>query len=361
MFDLTQEAAAVAADNVIDWEALTGALVLVTGATGLVGSALVRTLLERNRACGDGIRVKALVRSAEKAAAVLEGYGADDGLELVCGDVETADARACAADYVVHAACPTASQFFMEHPVETANAIVGGTVHMLEISRACEARSFVYVSSMEVYGDGNAQPGLDHLLGEHEVGFCDPLSVRSCYPEGKRMAEQYCAAYAAEYGVPAKVARLAQTFGPGIPKDDKRIFALIARNAMAGEDVVLRTTGASTRMYVYTADAVRALLTVLLRGEAGCAYNVANPATYSSVRGMAEEVAATCARIPMQVRVEVDPDAPFPPEHHLPLDVSALTALGWEPQVNLAGMYRNLMAYLEDDAAEDSASDKEAR
>ncbi|MEE0706777.1 MAG: NAD-dependent epimerase/dehydratase family protein [Adlercreutzia sp.] len=347
MFDLKEEARAIAADEAIAWGELAGASVLVTGATGLVGSACVRALLERNRAFGAGVRVLALVRDAAKAARVLEGYGPEDGLVLVVGDVETVSADACAADYVLHAACPTASKFFMEHPVETANAIVGGTVNMLNNARATRAKSFVYVSSMEVYGDGNAAPGLDHLLDEHQVGFCDPLSVRSCYPEGKRMAEQYCMAYAAEYGVPAKVARLAQTFGPGIPKDDKRIFAMIARSALAGEDVVLKTTGASTRMYAYTADAVRALLTILLCGEAGCAYNVANPATYSSVRGMAETVAASCARAPMEVRVEVDPNAPYPPEHHLPLDVSALTALGWKPHVGLEEMYRNLMAYLE--------------
>lgn len=348
MFDLKQEARAVAADKAIDWDKLTGASVLVTGATGLVGSACVRALLERNRAFGAGMRVMAMVRNVEKAQAVLEGYGSEDGLVLVVAEVETAAPDACAADYVIHAACPTASAFFMEHPVETARAIVGGTLNMLESARLAGAKSFVYVSSMEVYGDGNGQPGLDTLLDEHAVGYCDPLSVRSCYPEGKRMAEQYCVAYASEYGMPAKVARLAQTFGPGIPKDDKRIFAMIARNAMAGQDVVLKTTGASTRMYVYTADAVRALLTVLVSGEAGCAYNVANPATYSSVRGMAETVAASCARAPMEVRVEVDPDAPYPPEHHLPLDVSALTALGWEPQVGLETMYRNLMDYLDD-------------
>lgn len=348
MFDLQQEAREIAASTDIDWEKLAGASVLVTGATGLVGSACVRALLERNRAFGTGIRVRAMVRNVEKARAVLEGYGPEDGIALVVAEVETASPDACAADYVIHAACPTASRFFMEHPVETANAIVGGTVNMLENARAAGTKSFVYVSSMEVYGDGNAQPGLDHRLDEHAVGYCDPLSVRSCYPEGKRMAEQYCMAYAAEYGVPAKVARLAQTFGPGIPKDDRRIFALIARSALAGEDVVLKTTGASTRMYAYTADAVRALLTILLRGEAGQAYNVANPATYSSVRGMAETVAAECARAPMEVRVEVNPDAPYPPEHHLPLDVSRLEALGWKPQVGLEGMYRNLMAYLED-------------
>lgn len=347
MFDLSKEASDIAKDTSIYWEALDGATVLVTGATGLVGSACVRALLERNRALDAGIHVKALVRNEQKAKKALVGYTDDKCLEFVLGDVETVDEKACASDYIIHAACPTASGYFMEHPVETANAIVGGTVHMLEIARFCGAQSMVYVSSMEVYGNGNPEAGLEHLLNEHEVGYCDPLIVRSCYPEGKRMAEQYCVAYASEYNVPVKVARLAQTFGPGIPKDDRRLFAMIARNAINGEDIVLKTTGASTRMYAYTQDAVRALLIILLGGEPGRAYNVANPDTYSSVRGMAEEIASTCARLPIDVRVELDPQAPYPPEHHLPLDVEALLALGWKPQVDLAGMYRNLIAYLE--------------
>lgn len=346
MFDLQQEAREIAASEDIDWNELDGRSVLITGATGLVGSACARALLERNRAHGAGIYVLALVRDADKAARVLEGYGPSDGLTLVVGDVETADADACAADYVIHAACPTASQFFMERPVETANAIVGGTVNLLNNARATSVKSFVYVSSMEVYGDGNAEPGLEHLLDEHEVGFCDPLSVRSCYPEGKRMAEQYCMAYAAEYGVPAKVARLAQTFGPGIPKDDQRIFAMMARSAMNGTDIVLRTTGASTRMYVYIGDAVRALLVLLLHGEAGEAYNVANKSTYSSVKEMGEQVAATCAQGSIAVRIEIDKNAPFPPEHHLPLDVAKLENLGWRPTHDLPAMYEKLIAYL---------------
>ena len=96
------------------------------------------------------------------------------------------------------------------------------------------------------------------------------------------------------------------------------------------------------------ADAVSALLTVMLKGQPGCAYNAANPSTYCSVREMAEMVAALAPDGGVQVRCEIDPDAPYPPEHHLPLDVSRLEALGWAPTQDLPGMYRNLMAYLED-------------
>lgn len=348
MFDIYAESRALARTATLPWDRLEGRRVLITGATGLIGFACARLLLERNRlGMGRQTSVLCLVRSEEKAREVFSAYGDADGLELIAGSVEDFPWPGGPIDYIVHTACPTASKFFAEHPVETADALVLGTRRVLELARAKGSAGVVYASSMEAYGDGNAEPGLENLLDEGQVGYVDPLRVRSCYPEGKRMAEQYCCAYASEYGVPATVVRLAQTFGPGIPQTDGRLFAMCARSALAGQDIVLKTTGASTRMYLYTADAVSALLTVLLYGEPGTAYNAANPATYTSVREMAELVAGLAPSHPVDVRCEVDPAAPYPPEHHLPLDVSRLEALGWAPTHDLPGMYRNLMAYLE--------------
>lgn len=363
MFDVTAESREQARSLALPWGMLEGRRVLITGATGLIGFACARLLLERNRlVASDGVAadsregasteapiiVTCLVRDEARAREVFAGYSEADGLEFIVGSVEDFPWPEGAVDYIVHTACPTASRFFTEHPVETADAVVLGTRQVLELARAKGSAGVAYASSMEAYGDGNAEPGLTTLLDESRVGYVDPMRVRSCYPEGKRMAEQYCCAYAAEYGVPAMVVRLAQTFGPGIPKTDTRLFAMCARNALAGEDIVLNTTGASTRMYLYTADAVSALFTVMLSGEPGCAYNAANPDTYSSVRAMAEMVAKLAPAGAVEVRCEVDPNAPYPPEHHLPLDVSRLRALGWEPTQDLPGMYRNLMAYLED-------------
>ena len=220
-----------------------------------------------------GIRVYALVRSLEKAHAMLDGYSEQDGLHFIQGDVE-ALSTSVTFDYIIHAACPTSSSFFASNPVETASSIVSGTVKMLELARICQTK-LVYVSSMEVYGEGNAEQGIEKRLDETQVGYVNPMSVRSCYPAGKRMAENYCAAFTGEYGVHAAVARLAQTFGPSIAKSDKRIFAMLARCALAGKPIVLKTTGASTRMYNHTFDAVAAIFTILLRGQAGRAYNVA--------------------------------------------------------------------------------------
>lgn len=346
MADLATEYADLVRDLDIDWNALDGAHVLVTGATGLIGSLCVRALLERNRLAGSHIAVHALVRSEDKARAMLAEYVDDDDLSIHAVELRDVPRSGIPADYIIHTACPTASRFFMEHPVETFDAIVNGTGAMLETARARGSRSMVYVSSMEIYGMGNAERGLDNLLDESKVGYIDPCSVRSCYSEGKRAAENLCVGHHAEYGVPVKAVRLAQTFGPGIPMNDTRLFAQVARCAMDGRDFVMKTTGDSTRMYAYTSDAVSAILTVLLRGENGLSYNVANPQTYSSIREMAEMVLDRFSGGRAHVVIDVDPNAPYPPEHHLPLDVSRIEALGWTPRVGLEEMYRRLIDYL---------------
>ena len=345
MYDLDAELRGLALGDAVDWAALDGSSVLVTGATGLIGSNCVRLLLTRNRVAGAGIRVHALVRNLDKARAMLGEYGPDDGLAFLVGDVADPGLSLPAdLDYIVHAGCPTASSYFAAHPVETALAIVDGTANMLELARRTPGfRSLAYVSSMEAYGAGNhSREGAP--LTEADLGYTDTMAWRSCYPEGKRMAENLCCDYAAEYGVHASVVRLAQTFGPGIAPDDGRVFAQFARAAIDGTDIVLRTTGASSRMYLYTFDAVCAILAVLTGGAAGTAYNAANPATFSSVYEMAQMVADEVAGGRIKVRVEVDPDAPYPPEHHLPLDVSRLEALGWRPTADLRCMYERLIA-----------------
>lgn len=347
MFDMRQEYRSLSNDRAIDWNRLEGATVLVTGATGLIGSCVVRALLEHNHARSAApVHVVAMVRSLEKARDVFAEYANENSLEYLVQDV-LEPLPQTSLDYIIHTACPTASSFFTSHPLETADAIVLGTRQLLEYARTSGVRSMVYVSSMEVYGEGNPTRGLEHMLTESQVGSSDVMNARSCYPEGKRMAETYCAAYASEYDVKVATVRLAQTFGPGIPKTDARLFAMIARAAMQGEDVVLKTTGESTRMYVYTLDAVAAILIALLQGKSGQAYNVANQDTYSSVKEMAEMVLDQFGDRRGKVIIDVDPNAPYPPEHHLPLDCSQMRELGWVPKVGLNGMYRNLIAYLE--------------
>ncbi len=326
----------------VAWEELRGRTIFVTGGTGLIGTSLINALLYADRELKLGLKVLALVRSVTRARTLFAAQLREGApLHFVEGAVEQSPPIDGAIDYIVHGANPTASVFFVEHPVETIRIAVDGTLRMLELAREKRARGFLYLSSMEVYG----APHSEDVIPETQGTTVDTMVVRSCYPEAKRLCESLCASYAAEYGVPAKVVRLAQTFGPGVLADDNRVFAEFARCAARGQEIVLQTAGTSKRCYLYTADAVTALLAILLRGRAGEAYNAANRSTYCSIVEMARLVASDVARTRINVCIPTDGkhENKFPPPHLLNLGTEKLAALGWRPTRGLREMYQRMM------------------
>ena len=337
----------IVADDNIPWHELDGKTILVTGATGLIGSNIVNALLYYGERTALPPRVLAFVRNREKAERVFSEQLAEhaDMLSFVVGDICDPAELDGQVDYIIHAASDTASRNFISRPVEIIHTAVIGTWNMLELARKKNLKSFVYLSSMEAYGS----PTEERLLTEDAPAYFDSSALRSCYPESKRMCEMSAAAYAAEYQVPAKCVRLAQTFGPGIAQSDVRVFADFSRKALAGENIVMATKGDSQRMYLYTADAVRAILTVLLKGENGKCYNAANPATYCSVLEMAQLVGQLFSEGRTKVIFSTDPrDAQkYPPGHKLKLDVSRLASLGWHAYTALPDMYLRMIQGME--------------
>ena len=316
------------------WAELAGTSVFITGATGLVGSMLVRTLC----AAPVEITVIAHVRNEQKARAMFGNLP----IVYCVGDVTAPVEYAGAVDHILHTASVTASRSFVTQPVETLMTAIDGTRNLLEFARQKKVRSMIYVSSMEAYGI--TDPALPRVT-ENDLGYIDILSVRSSYSEGKRICECLCAAYASEYGVPVKIARLAQTFGAGVSESDGRVFAQFTKSCLAGTDIVLHTEGRSMGNYCYTADAVRGLLTILLKGETANAYTVVNPATSMPIREVAQLVSDTLT----DGRTKIIFDIPessltygYAPDVTMKLSGDKLMALGWQPEVDLAEMFRRL-------------------
>lgn len=313
---------------------LAGARFMITGATGLIGSTLVRCLL----ALDNGISITIPVRNRAKAVAM---YGADSSrLNIVeCDLMEYCTSLDEEFDYIIHCASPTAGKYMNEHPVETYELAVETTRALLQYACKHTIKGIVYVSSLEYYG----QNFDDQIITEDFQGYVDATSARSSYPMGKRAAEYLCAAYALEHGIPAKVARLTQTFGAGVAADDNRVFAQFARSVMVGTDIILHTTGESAKPYCYTTDCASAILTILLKGVDGEAYNVANQETYISIREMAEFLRDNFNPSIMVV-VEEHPEIGYAPVTKLHLSSEKLMALGWKPQYDLKEMFNRLFA-----------------
>lgn len=321
---------------------LNGKSVFVTGATGLIGSQIIKYLLCLNRVKQMNIKVLAFARSEDKARKVFPYLDENDALELVLGDINQTICYDGEVDYIIHGASATSSKYFVSHPVETIKTAIDGTTNILEFAKAKEVSGFVYLSSLEVYGTPDASK---ETISESDYGYIEPLSVRSSYSEGKRMVECLCVSYAEEYGVPVKIARLSQTFGAGVEYNDGRVFAEFARCAIEGKDIVLHTEGRTVRTYCYTTDAVTALLTILTKGEVGEAYNVTNKDTDISIFEMAKLVAGLSEH-----GIEVKKDIPedlasfgYNPEMVIRLDSSKLEELGWTASVDLRGMYTRLI------------------
>lgn len=322
-------------------KSLQGQSFIVTGATGLIGSCLVRRLQELNRAEGLSIHVICVVRNVAKAEAM---FGKESD-EISYYEYDFAsDKPFCPpqhADYLVHLAAPTASKYFVEQPVETFCTTLFGTQQVLRYAeqQGKQLKGILYVSTLEMYGTvlDDSKP-----LTEDCQGYLDPMQARSSYPMAKRAAECLCHAYSAEHGVRVMTARLAQTFGEGITENDNRVFAQFARSAKADKDIVLHTEGKLCRCYCYTADAVEAMLYILLRGESGMAYNVANEDTYISIRDMAEMVCREFGK-KMKVRIELKEGMGYSPTTYLRLDTSRLKALGWRPTHNLKEMFASII------------------
>ncbi len=310
---------------------------LITGATGYVGSMLVRHLQER------GEKVVALVRNLEKAREMLSEV---ELLQVDLTDDESMRSlRAVPCDYIVHCAAVTASREMRLHPVEVMRSIVNATQNLLELARRSQPQSMVYVSSMEVYGDLDCSDG--HRAQEEEAGqgIVDVLASRSCYPLGKRAAENICAGYAQEYGVPVKIARLAQTFGQGVLPGDRRVFAQFARSAIRGEDIVLHTTGRSMGNYCAIEDVIAGLLIILEKGCSGEAYNVVNEDNTMPIREMAELAADVLSGGRSRVAVDISPDNRYgyAADTGVRLSSEKLRALGWKPSKDLRQMFLDMV------------------
>ena len=266
-------------------------------------------------------------------------------MSFVCGDVTTIKPQKYDVDYIVHCASQTSSKAFIDEPVETIMTAINGTKNMLEIARLSEVNGFVYLSSMEVYGFLLT----DEKISETHSTNLDSMKVRSCYPESKRMCESICSSYASEYDIPAKVVRLTQTFGPGVKYDDGRVFAEFARCAIEGRNIILKTKGETKRNYLYTEDAVDAILTVLYKGLPGEAYNAANEGTYCSIYAIACLVAEKYGNGKVNVIIEETDTEKlgYAPTLHMNLDTSKLGNLGWTPKTNLEEMYGKMIEDME--------------
>lgn len=320
---------------------LKGKSLFITGASGLIGSALIDLLMRYNEQKGWEIKIYAASRNEEYAHKRFEVYWNSPLFTFVRHDVTKFLSIDIPIDFIVHGASNASPKRFVADPVGTIKANLWGTGNLLELAKEKHVR-LLYLSSGEVYGEGD---GTDFT--ETYSGYVDCLNPRACYPSSKRAAETLCIAYKEQYGVDVVIARPGHIYGSDTGRDD-RAFAQFLRKAMAGEDIVLKSDGRQVRSYCHVEDCASALLYILLKGKNGEAYNVTNRESVLSIKELAEKIARMAG-----VKVEFDVVSGqglkgCSTVQRAVLDARKLECLGWKASVPLfEGLSRVLKVHSE--------------
>lgn len=306
-----------------------GKTVLITGATGLIGSQLVRDFTDA------GAEVISAVRDLSRGTGRCVPYDAAKPLAF--------DFR---ADYVIHAACSAHPMAYSTDPAGVMRANLTGTMNLLDYARDCSAR-LIFLSSGEIYGnDPEAETGFT----EAETGKIDTMNPRSCYPESKRAAETMVSAWHKQYGCDALAARLCHVYGASVTPTNSRADAQFLRKALMGEDIVMKSSGSQVRSFLYVKDASRAIQLLAQKGLAGEAYNVASPKSVASVRDYAE----CLARLAGVNLVFENPDdvekAGYSRVSRAVLDASKLEKLGFAARYTLDDGLKEMLDLCRSDA-----------
>lgn len=319
---------------------LKGATVLITGATGLIGGALARTLLLLNARHRLGLRLILPLRNPERLKECLRNAPYVTAFQA---DLTKKPEIDVPVDYIIHAASPTASRELTENSSQCADFMKRSAAALLELAETKQVKKFLYLSSMEVYN------GLAGPVTEEMHGSFDPDVPRSCYPLSKLYGETLCRQFTCK-GVPAISVRLAQTFGEGISDSENRVFAQFARSALAGRDIVLRTEGRSIGNYLHISDCISALVLLMEKGVGGETYNAAGNDCHMTIRELAEKTAGLLAGGRSRVSYDLAPAGSYPPDSSFILDNSKLKSLGWMPDYGVSDMIISLGRELKGEA-----------
>jgi len=327
------------------WERFKNKCVLITGANGFLPAYLVETLLALDASYNT--KVIALVRSKDKARVRFAHLLDHALLQIVEHDVCLPYKSDTKIDFIIHAASQASPKYYGVDPVGTLSANVLGTIHQIELAREHQVEGFLYFSSGEVYGEVKAE---DIPILETTFGYLDPARVRSCYGESKRMGENICVSYYAQYGVRARIVRPFHTYGPGMALNDGRVFADFVNNIVQHQNIVLHSDGSAIRPFCYLADATLGFLTVLLNGEDGQAYNIGNPDQEHSILNLAHILVGLYPDFGLQVEMKVQNTGnaylKSPILRNSP-NIGKVQQLGWQPATTVQeGFKRTINSFL---------------
>lgn len=330
------------------WERFRNKTILISGANGFLPAYLVEVFMALENSFNT--KVIALVRNKEKAEKRFAHLLSNKNLIFLVHDVSIPISYNEKIDFIIHAASQASPKFYGTDPVGTLSANVQGTLNLIELARKNKVESFLFFSSGEVYGEVKME---DIPIKEDTFGYLNPAKVRACYGESKRMGENICVSYHAQYGVNAKIVRPFHTYGPGMALDDGRVFADFVANIVHKQNIILHSDGSAIRPFCYLSDATLGFLTVLIKGENGQAYNIGNPEQEHSILDLAHIMTGLYPELNLQVEMKLKTaDASYlksPISRNSP-NIDKVKQLGWNPKVDVkTGFKRTVESFLVDE------------
>ncbi len=304
---------------------LNGKSILITGATGLIGVQMIDALMLLNKS-GCDINIYAVGRNKEKASSRLGEYYSDSHFTFIQKDVQSAFPKSLKVDFIIPGASNTHPLAYSRYPIETMLINMKGAEHALNLAVECGA-IVLYISSVEVYGNAT---GAD-IFTEDYTGKLDLSTSRACYTESKRACEALCQSYIAERDASVKIARLSRVFGPSLLEMDSKASSQFIKKALAKEDIVLKSKGEQFYSYTYVADAVNALLYIMVNGKNGVPYNISNELCNIHLKDFAQ-LCADCAgtNVVFDLPSETERKG-YSVAMHAILDNTRLKSIGWMP------------------------------
>jgi nucleoside-diphosphate-sugar epimerase len=318
--------------GISDITKLFGKSIIISGATGMICSAVAELLFWLNKESNANIRIVLAGRNRERMQQRFYCFKEGIDYSFLEYDATKDFVSKESYDYIIHGASPADPASFINYPVETMFANLIGLKSLLDIAKGNSNTRLLYISSSEVYGKKEE----NRPYHETDYGFVDILNPRACYPSSKRAAETMCAAYHEEYGVDYVVVRPGHIYGPSITETDSRASAQFTRKAKAGENIVLKSAGLQLRSYCYTLDCASAILTVLLKGECGEAYNISNPQSIVTIRELAECMAKTAGVKVVYEQASDYEKRSYNMMDNSSLDSSRLESLRWKGKYDLS-------------------------
>ena len=276
----------------LPFEKLRDSSIMVTGASGLIGSFFIDTIMYLNKKIDLNCKIYALGRS-ENSKNRFEMYLNNPLFNYLIHDVNEKLDFDYKIDYIIHLASNTHPVLYATHPISTIATNVIGTKNLLDYATICDCKRFVFASSNEVYGENR---GDVELFDEKYCGYIDSNTLRAGYPESKRCGEALCQAYIEEKKLDVVVARFTRTYGPTMLKNDSKAISQFIMKALNKEDIVLKSEGKQFYSFTYVYDAVYGLFTVLLNGIVGEAYNISNIESDITLKDLANTIANTVGK-----------------------------------------------------------------